>query len=98
MVSLTVSLVKNVEGEIIGASKIARDITERKRAEARGRALMAELTSSESRGDSRGVISLDRSRTQPTADGDCDKGQRSPTLACSGTSKYRQGASRVGSN
>jgi PAS domain S-box-containing protein len=45
VVSLTVSPVKNVEGRIIGASKIARDITERKRAEARERALMAELTS-----------------------------------------------------
>ena len=33
-ISLTVSPVKNVEGKIIGASKIARDITERKRAEA----------------------------------------------------------------
>jgi PAS domain S-box-containing protein len=45
VVSLTVSPVKNVEGRIVGASKIARDITERKRAEARERALMAELTS-----------------------------------------------------
>jgi PAS domain S-box-containing protein len=33
-VSLTVSPVKNAEGKIIGASKIARDITERKRNEA----------------------------------------------------------------
>jgi PAS domain S-box-containing protein len=33
-VSLTVSPVKNAEGKIIGASKIARDITERKRSEA----------------------------------------------------------------
>jgi PAS domain S-box-containing protein len=32
-VSLTVSLIKDSEGNIIGASKIARDITERKRAE-----------------------------------------------------------------
>jgi PAS domain S-box-containing protein len=45
VVSLTVSPVKNVEGRILGASKIARDITERKRTEARERALMAELTS-----------------------------------------------------
>jgi PAS domain S-box-containing protein len=44
MISLTVSPVKNVEGKIIGASKIARDITDRKLAEARERALMAELT------------------------------------------------------
>jgi two-component system CheB/CheR fusion protein len=33
--SLTVSPVKNAEGKIVGASKIARDITERKRAEER---------------------------------------------------------------
>jgi PAS domain S-box-containing protein len=33
-VSLTVSPLKNAEGRIIGASKIARDITERKRSEA----------------------------------------------------------------
>ena len=33
-ISLTVSPVKDAEGRIIGASKIARDITERKRAEA----------------------------------------------------------------
>lgn len=32
--SLTVSPIKNAAGEIVGASKIARDITERKRAEA----------------------------------------------------------------
>src|SRR5215510_6606059 len=44
VISLTVSPVKNVEGRIVGASKIARDITERKLAEARERALMAELT------------------------------------------------------
>lgn len=34
-ISLTISPVKNPEGEIVGASKIARDITERKRAEER---------------------------------------------------------------
>lgn len=34
-ISLTVSPVKNRSGEIIGASKISRDITERKRSEAR---------------------------------------------------------------
>jgi PAS domain S-box-containing protein len=33
VVSLTVSPVKNAEGEIVGASKIARDITERKRSQ-----------------------------------------------------------------
>lgn len=32
-ISLTISPVKNVEGKIVGASKIARDITDRKRAE-----------------------------------------------------------------
>ena len=44
VVSLTVSPVKNVEGRIVGASKIARDITKRKRAEARENVLMAELS------------------------------------------------------
>jgi PAS domain S-box-containing protein len=34
-VSISVSPVRNVAGEVIGASKIARDITDRKRAEAR---------------------------------------------------------------
>jgi PAS domain S-box-containing protein len=33
-ISLTISPVKNAEGKIIGASKIARDITERKDSEA----------------------------------------------------------------
>jgi PAS domain S-box-containing protein len=42
-VSLTISPVKNAEGKIVGASKIARDITERKRAEAREKMLMGEL-------------------------------------------------------
>jgi len=42
-VSLTISPVMNAEGKIIGASKIARDITERKRAEAREKVLMSEL-------------------------------------------------------
>jgi PAS domain S-box-containing protein len=42
-VSLTISPVKNAEGKIVGASKIARDITARKRAEAREKMLMAEL-------------------------------------------------------
>jgi PAS domain S-box-containing protein len=43
-ISDTVSPIKNIEGRIVGASKIARDITERKRAEARKKILMAELT------------------------------------------------------
>jgi PAS domain S-box-containing protein len=43
-ISLTVSPVRDIEGRIVGASKIARDITERKRAEALGKVLMAELT------------------------------------------------------
>ena len=33
-ISLTVSPIKNAQGEIVGASKIARDITDRKRSEA----------------------------------------------------------------
>jgi PAS domain S-box-containing protein len=42
-VSLTVSPVRNAEGMIVGASKIARDITQRKRAESREKMLRAEL-------------------------------------------------------
>jgi PAS domain S-box-containing protein len=42
-VSLTISPVRNAEGKIVGASKIARDITMRKRADAREAMLMAEL-------------------------------------------------------
>src|SRR5215470_17238878 len=42
-VSLTVSPVRNADGEIVGASKIARDITQRKRAERREKMLKAEL-------------------------------------------------------
>lgn len=41
-VSLTVSPVRNTEGKIIGASSIARDITERKRAENHTNALARE--------------------------------------------------------
>ncbi|HEY4114591.1 MAG TPA: PAS domain S-box protein [Rhizomicrobium sp.] len=43
LVSLTVSPIRNAAGEIIGASKIVRDITEKKAAEARYAALQAEL-------------------------------------------------------
>jgi len=43
-ISLTTSPVKNSEGRIVGASKVARDITDRKHAEAREKMLMAELT------------------------------------------------------
>jgi two-component system CheB/CheR fusion protein len=42
-ISLTVSPMRNPEGRIIGASKIARDITERKHAEARQAMLTREL-------------------------------------------------------
>src|SRR5215470_1654384 len=42
-VSLTISAVKDAEGEIAGASAIYRDITRRKRAEAHEKTLMAEL-------------------------------------------------------
>jgi PAS domain S-box-containing protein len=41
-ISLTVSPVRNAQGKIIGASKVARDITERKRAEERIRILARE--------------------------------------------------------
>src|SRR6516164_10880844 len=42
-ISLTVSPIKNVEGRIVGASKIARDITELRQAEARENILLTEL-------------------------------------------------------
>lgn len=42
-VSLTVSPVRNAEGRVIGASKIARDITERRRAERLQQTLVHEL-------------------------------------------------------
>jgi PAS domain S-box-containing protein len=41
--SLTVSPVKNAQGKIIGASKVSRDITERKRAQDRQQFLIGEL-------------------------------------------------------
>jgi PAS domain S-box-containing protein len=42
-ISLTVSPVRNPEGKIVGASKIARDITDRKRAEQQQRLLLREM-------------------------------------------------------
>jgi PAS domain S-box-containing protein len=42
-ISLTVSPVRNLEGEIVGASKIARDVTERRRAEEQQRLLLREM-------------------------------------------------------
>ena len=42
-VSLTISPVRNADGTIVGASKIARDITRRRRAERREKMLMADL-------------------------------------------------------
>jgi PAS domain S-box-containing protein len=42
-ISLTVSPVKNADGEIIGASKIARDITERRRAQEQQNLLLGEM-------------------------------------------------------
>jgi len=42
-ISITVSPIKNAKGRIIGASKIARDITERRRADERQQLLLAEL-------------------------------------------------------
>ena len=42
-ISLTVSPVRNAAGEIVGASKIARDITERRQAQERQRLLLREM-------------------------------------------------------
>jgi PAS domain S-box-containing protein len=42
-ISLTVSPVRNAKGEIVGASKIARDITERRRAEEQQQLLLREM-------------------------------------------------------
>ena len=42
-ISLTVSPIKNEKGEIVGASKIARDITESKRAQAQQELLLREM-------------------------------------------------------
>ena len=43
-ISLTVSPIKNAEGRIIGASKIARDITERRRAQEQQNLLVREMS------------------------------------------------------
>ena len=43
-ISITVSPIRNKQGKIIGASKVARDITERKKLESQRELLMAELT------------------------------------------------------
>jgi PAS domain S-box-containing protein len=42
-ISLTVSPVRNQKGEIVGASKVARDITERRRAQEQQRLLLREM-------------------------------------------------------
>lgn len=42
-ISLTVSPVKNAEGKVVGASKIARDITERRRAQEQQHLLLREM-------------------------------------------------------
>ncbi len=43
-VSLTISPLKDAQGEIIGASKIARDITDRRRAEEQRRVILREMS------------------------------------------------------
>jgi two-component system CheB/CheR fusion protein len=50
-ISLTVSPIKNVQGEIIGASRIARDVTERKRAEETIRALYEQESAARAESD-----------------------------------------------
>jgi PAS domain S-box-containing protein len=48
-ISLTVSPVRDVEGNVIGASKVARDVTDRKRAEEERRRLQEEVEAERSR-------------------------------------------------
>jgi PAS domain S-box-containing protein len=43
-ISLTISPVRNAQGKVVGASKIARDITERRQAEERKRLLLREMS------------------------------------------------------
>src|SRR3546814_13131395 len=43
-ISLTVSPIRNAEGRIVGASKVARDITERRRAQEQQRLLLREMS------------------------------------------------------
>ncbi len=43
-ISLTISPVRNAQGKVIGASKIARDITERRQAEEQRRLLLREMS------------------------------------------------------
>jgi PAS domain S-box-containing protein len=50
-VSLSISPIVNAEGEVVGASKIARDISERRRAEDQLRALAADLEETDRRKD-----------------------------------------------
>jgi PAS domain S-box-containing protein len=50
-VSLTISPIRGEAGQIVGASKIARDITDRKKAEERIYGLMAELRQTDKRKD-----------------------------------------------
>jgi PAS domain S-box-containing protein len=48
-VSITVSPIRNSIGQVIGASKVARDITERKKAEERERQLLAEAATADAK-------------------------------------------------
>ena len=62
-ISLTVSPIRNAAGEIIGASKIARDITA---AEARGRSAARQQRAIPAHGEFRAGADLDRRRRQVT--------------------------------
>ncbi|HET7364397.1 MAG TPA: PAS domain S-box protein [Burkholderiales bacterium] len=50
-ISLTVSPIRDAHGQVIGASKIARDVTERKRMDAELRSLVAQLREADTRKD-----------------------------------------------
>jgi len=63
-VSITSSPIRNVHGEVIGASKIARDITERTRAEARFRLAVESAPNAMVMADNDGKIILVNAQTE----------------------------------
>src|SRR5262249_11915349 len=68
-VSLTVSPVRDRSGRVIGASKVGRDITERKRAEQLQRVLLDELNHRAKNTQATGQASVNRARVHATSSG-----------------------------